>query len=449
MTHRVHDQKHANGGGKKRHEKTSDSKKGYLLLRTLKQDLRITRACLQSRGGTAKLIGSSLFFGHKISMPGSITFTWDRNMDSSHLSSLTDAPTLVEIFRGITTNGYPIIECVHQGLICIVDGHGHVIYSHGEGLTRVHMRSCAKPFQVLPLLELGFFDDNKRKHLNLCLSDLTLMMSSHSGQNIHTSRISELLTLIGLDQFALRCGIHPPQDEFTRRELIRTNTDPSVLHNNCSGKHTAMLMTCLAQGFDIHSYENEKHPLQQWIRKTILMLASMQDHEIAFGIDGCSLPSWAIPLKNLALMYARLAYWQEHLPHDKPMWLKNAFKKIWTSAATYPQFLAGDNCFDTELIRASSNRIFCKTGADGLLALAILPSEKYPSGVGIAIKITDGDAKQHIRPLVVKKLLSSYAMWPSDPLLDRFLPSFKNYRGLLTGGALYQFKKDHRSADQN
>src|SRR5690606_18695003 len=113
-----------------------------------------------------------------------------------------------------------------------------------------HMRSCAKPFQILPLFEMGLFDDaNTQARLGLKPFDQVLMMSSHAGQSIHTTRVQALLERIGFDHSALRCGIHPPYDTASFCELVRNHEKPSELHNNCSGKHLGMVLGCLSQGF--------------------------------------------------------------------------------------------------------------------------------------------------------------------------------------------------------
>lgn len=346
-------------------------------------------------------------------------------------SSLKDAPILAEIFRGHTLEGQPIVECIHHGLVCILDGDGNLVNSYGNSSTIVHLRSCLKPIQVLPLIEMNYFDQPDYPQ-----ADLALMMSSHAGLDIHTARVHQLLTNLNLDEHALRCGIHQPQDEKTRCDLIRAHESPSPLHNNCSGKHVAMLIASIKQGYDINSYEKIEHPLQQQIIELISTLADVNKKSIYFGIDGCSLPSFAIPLRGLALMYARLAFWQDTLPKDRPLWLQHAFKKIWQAAISFPEFIAGPQRFDTELIKAGNGEIFCKTGADGMQAIAIKPNKKYPKGLGIAIKISDGDARQIIRPLIIKQILLNLDLWPNEPKLDKFLPSFKNWRGQITGGAL-------------
>jgi L-asparaginase II len=355
-------------------------------------------------------------------------------MNNSERPALKDAPTLVEIFRGHDAAGEPITECVHKGLISIVTGEGEIIYSQGNGQTLTHMRSTAKPFQVLPLLNLGFFDDESLKKNNLRLSDLALMMSSHGGQSFHTTRVEQLLLDLGLDSSALRCGIHPPEDNETKKFLFKNQKDATVFHNNCSGKHVAMLKVCLALGYDIGDYENPKHPLQEAIKKLIATIMDVSEDEIVVGIDGCSLPTYAVPLNAIARAYARLAFWQNQIPDDLPVWLLKAFQKIWQAATKFPEYLSGTNRFDTALIEASAPLIFSKTGADGVHALSVFPCERYKSGLGIAIKIIDGDARQNIRPLIVKHLLQAKGLWPHDPKLDRFMPAFKNYRNIVTGG---------------
>lgn len=356
-------------------------------------------------------------------------------MQNNRSISLKDAPVLLEILRGSGKNA--VVECVHHGLIAVVDGFGESVFSYGESETLIFLRSTAKPLQLLPLFKLGIFDDFAA--LPFRESDIALMMSSHSGQAIHTKRVEELLSLIGLSPSALRCGIHSPQDETTRKELKASGLKPTVLHNTCSGKHVAMLLACLKQGFDISNYEDPMHPLEQQIQKILLEMGDLNEKEIAVGIDGCSLPTWALPLKSAALIYARLAYWQNDLPSDRPSYLKEAFKKMWMSATRFPEYIGGNNRFDTEIMRAGKQQLFSKTGTDGMQALAFLPSREFPKGLGIAVKIADGDPRFTIRPLVLKELLSRLGLWPSDKSLDAFLPPSTNLRGLTTTAARFSF----------
>src|SRR5690606_21609933 len=144
-----------------------------------------------------------------------------------------------ETFRGVDKFGAPILECVHHGLVSVVDGEGTAILSIGDTRALLHLRSCAKPFQVLPIFEAGFFSDSNDPSLpKLIPADLPLFLSSHSGSFMQTDRIRQILQLISLDEQALRCGVHPPQDEQALNEIIKSNGIASPLHTNCSGKHT-------------------------------------------------------------------------------------------------------------------------------------------------------------------------------------------------------------------
>lgn len=350
------------------------------------------------------------------------------NQAQAHVAT---APVLMEVLRGKNAQGQPIIECVHHGIISVREGNGRVLYEKGDSNTYVHMRSCAKPFQVAPLFEMGLFDKSSKACLTyLRDADVPLFMSSHAGEDFHTRRVQELLASMGLSVKDLRCGSHPPLDDSARKNLEMRGEPCSPLHNNCSAKHVAMLLACQHQGYDMASYEQELHPLQQHIKKIIAAIADVPDEAIGVGIDGCSLPSWAVPLNVVALLYARLMQWQQHIPVKKPQFLQQAFSRMIHNSLTYPEFLAGTHRFDTVLMRASGGTIFSKTGADGMQALAIVPCGQYPLGLGIALKIADGDHKNTARPLIIKALLQKLACWPNDAALEHFMPTTTNYRGL-------------------
>lgn len=350
-------------------------------------------------------------------------------------NQLSSAPLLVEIYRGFDRQQQPIIERVHHGIIVIKDGLGRTIFSQGDASYRTHLRSCAKPFQILPLLETGFFDDHhNRQRYHLQAYDPVLMMSSHSGEPFQTERVANLLASLGLDHRALLCGISAPQDMKTACALMCKGERPSGLHNNCSGKHLAMVIACLQLGFDPHTFDNLAHPLQQLIRESIATVADLPIDQIEAGIDGCSLPSYVVPMENLALMYARLSSWSHGLDKNAPAQLAKAMHTIWHAIVAYPEYLAGHGRFDTDLIRTGGQRIISKSGVDGIIGLSIAPCAEFPHGLGIAIKIADGDAKQNIRALVVKELLSPIGLWPTDKDMEKYLPPSTNFRGITTGG---------------
>jgi L-asparaginase II len=340
-------------------------------------------------------------------------------------NTLVNAPVLASLSRGLNSLNDPIIECCHRGLISVVDGDGNTLFEVGDTNTKTHMRSTAKPFQVVPLLENGFPTE-------LSSRDLALFMSSHGGEPLHTERVAEILQIFGLSKNDLRCGAHPPQNQVAQLELLKNNKAPTSLHNNCSGKHTAMLILCQQLGLDRTSYELLDSEIQKKIKAVISLFSEVAESEIDSGMDGCSMPSFCLPFKSIALAYARLRHWSKN-----PATLYT--NQIWQAATTYPEYIAGNDRFDTELMKAAKGDIFSKTGADGMHALSLRPNAQFPSGLGIAIKIVDGDAKQSIRPLVLKTILERLGRWPNEPKLDAFLPHLLNFRGLKIGTMLCHF----------
>lgn len=366
-------------------------------------------------------------------------------MEKKTATQLNRAPVLIELFRGYDTAKRPLVERVHRGLICAVDGEGNEIFCQGESQTLIHMRSCAKPFQVLPLVESGIFFSEKShvpSHINL--SSLALFISSHAGQKIHTERIQQLLTSMGFCEGDLRCGASMPQDDYAKCQLIATGKKPSALHNCCSGKHAGLLILCKKNGWSINNYECINHPLQQLIKKKIAQIANISESQISYGINGCSLPSFIIPLKNLALMYARLAYWQKNSQLPATDQLSEAFKCIWQAAILNPNLIAGTNCFDSHFVSHGQGIIFCKSGADGLQSISLMPCQKFPKGLGIAIKIADGDGNRTICPLVVKELFTILGIPQKSFNFEKFSLNFKNFRGIHCGGYLNKLENAHQ-----
>lgn len=329
------------------------------------------------------------------------------------MNNIANAPLLLSIKRG------PIIECAHRGLVAVFDGEAQLVKQWGDIDTLVHTRSTAKPFQILPLLKIS----------PLKPEDLVLFMSSHAGDDLHTSRLEQILHEFAWSKNQLKCGIHPPQSQQALFELLKHHKQASVLHNNCSGKHTAMLILCHKLKLDPNHYTDLAHPIQNLIKAELSRLADLDSAYLSSGIDGCCMPSFCLPLKNLAIAYARLSYWQ-----DKEL------AAIREALTQYPEYLAGHGRFDTELIKASRGAILSKSGADGIHALAIRPNQQFTKGLGVVIKIADGDAKQNIRPALIKSLLNQWGLWPKSMVLENFLPATKNYQGQDTSTILSELE---------
>ncbi len=322
--------------------------------------------------------------------------------------------------RGILFD-QPCVEIEHDGYIAIVDGDGLLVSYCGDADKMVHLRSTAKPFQILPLI--------RRSPTRFDLADIAIMMASHSGEEIHTHRVAALLQNAGLDESCLLCGIHPPYDVESRKQA------PSVLHNNCSGKHTAMLLMCQENGWRLENYTDANHPLQQEILTTLAGLCGCNLEQIGIGIDGCSLPTFILPVKYMAQLYACLAFSQNI-----------AMKTIFQAGVENPYLIAGKNRIDTILMEALPGQLFAKSGADGVFAMAVAPSEKYPKGLGIAIKVSDGDASHHARTIIVTEILiqlgilcSDKNTWPAQ-LQKMASPNVRNCAGIHVATIKSHFK---------
>lgn len=282
------------------------------------------------------------------------------------------APVLVEVTRG------GVVESVHRGRACIVDAAGHVLEHWGDIDALVFPRSTIKPVQAIPLLESG-----AAQALGVSDAELALACASHSGETRHTRAVSAWLARMGLTVDHLECGPQEPSDSETAAELTRIGEAPSALHNNCSGKHTGMLATALHKGEPLNGYTRYDHPVQQRILGVIEQMSGQDLSHAPWGIDGCSIPTIAMPLAALAYAMARIAD-----PSQLPERRAEAAKRIRTAWATHSYLIAGRNTFDTEMIRGSAGLALVKQGAEGV-GVAVLPR----LGLGIALKIDDGSSR--------------------------------------------------------
>lgn len=286
--------------------------------------------------------------------------------------SRVGAPVLVEVTRG------GVVESVHRGRACIVDAAGHVLEHWGDIDALVFPRSTIKPIQALPLLESG-----AAQALGVTDAEIALACASHSGETRHTRAVAAWLARMGLTVDHLECGPQEPSDSETAAELIRMGEAPSALHNNCSGKHTGMLATALHKREPLAGYIRYDHPVQQRILGVIEQMSGQDLGHAPWGIDGCSIPTIAMPLAALAYAMARLAD-----PSQLPERRAEAAKRIRTAWATHSYLIAGRNTFDTEMIRGSAGLALVKQGAEGV-GVAVLPR----LGLGVALKIDDGSSR--------------------------------------------------------
>ena len=321
---------------------------------------------------------------------------------------------LVNITRGSQ------LEVVYRGAIAVVDARGQLVASAGDPNLTTFLRSSAKPFQLLPLVESGAAD-----RFGFSERQLAVMAASHNGEDLHVEAVTSILARLGLDMNALQCGTHAPSYPPAARALEDAGRQPNALHNNCSGKHSGMLAQCLDCQLPVKSYLDPQHPIQITIKQTLAELAGIEPNSIGAATDGCSVPTFAIPLAASAWAFARLA---DPSALSEPR--RSALSRIAAAMMTYPEMVAGTRRLDTEIMRACKGRVVVKGGAEGYYGLGILPL-----GLGIALKLEDGDAGRGRNAVVVQVLKQLGALdGAALASLERHAAGpTKNHRGLIVG----------------
>lgn len=318
------------------------------------------------------------------------------------------SPVMVEVTRG------DIVESQHRGRAVVVDREGAVILSWGDVEGAVYPRSAIKPLQAIPLLESG-----AAAAYEITDREIAVGCASHGGEQMHVQTISTWLERCGLGIGDLECGAHAPSHAPSADNLIRQGDAHSAIHNNCSGKHTAMLVTARHLGEATRGYIGFTHPVQQRIIGVLEQMCGLDLNGLPRGTDGCSIPTIAIPLGNLALGYARFADPGDEVPQRRA----DAIGRISSALAAAPEMIAGTGRYCSDLIRATSGAVLVKTGAEGVFCGAV------PSlGLGIALKCDDGSsrASEVIMTAILRKLgiiddslLQSIDRTLPQPILNR------------------------------
>lgn len=281
-------------------------------------------------------------------------------------------PILIELTRGSR------MESSHRGAAVVISAVGEAVAAWGNVDRPVFVRSAAKPLQALALVETGAADAFAVEP-----AELALACGSHSGEAQHVACVTAWLDRLGLDGGALVCGAHPPLDANAAAELVRHGKAPLPVHNNCSGKHAGFLTVARHLGLPLAGYVDPDHPLQQRIRQDVVEIGGIAVGDDMIGIDGCGAPAFALPLRALALAFARLAR-----PAALPPPRAAAAARMLAAMAAHPGMVAGSGRFDTGVIAAAGRGIVSKGGAEGVHAAAL--SEL---GLGIAVKIDDGSKR--------------------------------------------------------
>ncbi len=331
-------------------------------------------------------------------------------------------------FVYVTRGG--IRESEHFGSIAVVSSSGKLLAHYGDPNYVTFARSSAKPMQAIPLVESGavetfLFDE----------SDLAQCCASHSSELQHTERVLSMLQKIGLDESYLQCGPHIPHSMETYDRLIRAGKALTSLYSNCSGKHTGMLAYSKHIGADLSTYYEINHPLQQTILSAVSELTDVPKDRIVIGRDGCGVPTFALPIANFALSYARFTN-PEGLKHGEAM------KRISAAMRSYPELVGGTDRFDTDLMKVTNGRILAKVGAEGFI-IAADTIRKF----ALAIKVQDGNSRA-IPPAVIRTLAAMDALSSEErEWLHKYEePELLNTRGEKIGNIIADFELEFKSS---
>jgi L-asparaginase II len=271
-------------------------------------------------------------------------------------------PVIAEVTRG----GH--VESQHRGSYVVCDSHGAILASAGSYEEPVFPRSAIKAFQCLPVIESGAAD-----RFGFTDEEIALCCSSHNSEPEHVRVAASMLLKCGAPESAYECGAHWPGTDDARHDMVRKGEAPRPIHNNCSGKHAGMIALARHLGVAPSGYTQISHPVQKAIARAMGGICDVNLADCAVGIDGCSVPTWAFPLRNMALGFAKLGA-GDHV----------AGNRIINAVRRNPFMIAGSGRFDTKVMQAVP-RLFIKVGAEGVFCGSI-----SHAGLGFAVKIDDG-----------------------------------------------------------
>lgn len=332
-------------------------------------------------------------------------------------------PVLVEVMRG------GIVESAHRGAWVVVDADGAVVTSAGEVDRAVFPRSAVKVLQALPLVASGAADQ-----LGLDDEELAIACASHNGEPRHAQVAARMLAKAGLDAQALECGAHWPMLDTAARGLAATGGEPEALHNNCSGKHAGFVcLGCAGLGGAssgdprgwLSGYVRPDHPVMREVTAALQATTGCDLAQAPRGVDGCSIPTYAVPLRRLALAFARVGSGVGLSPDHA-----RAARRLRQAVARAPFMVAGTGRFDTRVMERLGERVFCKVGAEGVYGAA-LPEQ----GLGIAIKMDDGNNARAVE-VVMAALIARWARLDDGEraFIDGLAaPPLRNWNGVAVG----------------
>jgi L-asparaginase II len=313
-------------------------------------------------------------------------------------------PVLATVWRG------EVCEARIRGHVAVVDTAGALVALLGDPAMLTTVRSCVKPLQALTFVRLALDE------VGAGSDELAIACASHSGEEVHVATVTRLLARVGLDESALRCGPQLPVEPSAARMLLASGGEPRPIHNNCSGKHAAMLATCVVQGWPTEGYIDAGHPCQRAVSDVLGWAFGMDAESAPNGIDGCGLPTYGVELATLAHGFAVASADAD-------------FGRCQEAMAAHPHLVAGTGRFDTALLSLAGERITAKIGGAAVWAAVV-----RPGGPGIALKLESGyDAAVAPVAIAVLQALGVLEQAVPEALAEFARPPLRNWAGALVG----------------
>jgi L-asparaginase II len=293
-------------------------------------------------------------------------------------------PILAEVTRGL------MVESQHRGAYVVINADGELLAAQGDVKRPIFPRSSVKAFQCVPVIESG-----AAERFGFSDEEIALCCASHNGEQEHLRVAASMLAKAGIDEAAYECGAHWPERIEDKVHLARAGQEPRSIHNNCSGKHAGMLALAKYLGAPLQGYVEKNHGVQNAVAEALDHYCDANTASAPWGIDGCSVPTWAMPLENMALGFAKL-----FAPGNA------TGARIAKAVSAHPFMVAGTGRFDTKIMQAVP-RLFIKVGAEGVFCGAI-----PHAGIGFALKIDDGGIRG--AETAIARVLSALDCWTAD-----------------------------------
>jgi len=283
----------------------------------------------------------------------------------------------VELYRG------SVLESRHHVHVAVVDATGRLVAQAGDPEYRTFWRSAAKPFQAMPLVEDGVVEG-----FGLSRQDLALACASHSSEQTQVALVREFLQRIGCSERDLMCGPHRPLSDAVAKDYETRGMRLTAVYSNCSGKHTGMLAIAKHHGWPTAFYARSEHPVQQRCRESVSRWTDVPKQQLGVAVDGCGVATFALPLRNMALAWARMGSGEWGVGpaganRGEP--LPTPHSPILQAMLLHPELIAGEGRPCTEIIRAHPGRVVAKVGAEGIYSALLLRE-----GLGVTLKVEDG-----------------------------------------------------------